>query len=121
MIDLIFSKNEDVRRIWHDYFDMLNNEGLNNPAGHQQWGKKNIELIAAMAAALGYGKAMTHLDVDRVYSPVGHWQQMTRRQEIQSELLRVLKATARIDVDMVTPTSTPSPGQDVQRLDGPTQ
>ena len=44
-----------------------------------------------MAKALGYGKAITHLDVDRVYYPVGLGHQSQTVQEIAEELLRVLR------------------------------
>jgi hypothetical protein len=104
MIDLVFHDNEKVRGIWHEYFDMLCNEGLNNPSGFQQRNKKNIELVTAMAAALGYGKAITHLDIDRIYSPVGFWERDRNVAEIHSELLRVLKATARVGVEPIRPT-----------------
>jgi hypothetical protein len=98
MIDLIFYDKPTVRQLWHEYFGMLSNEGLNNPVGWQQRNKKNIELITEMAKVLGYGKAITHLDVDRVYSPVGIWEQITKNQEMQTELLRVLKATKTLNI-----------------------
>jgi len=93
MIDMVFHDKASVRHLWREYFEMLCNEGLNNPSGWQQRSKKNIELITEMAKVLGYGKAISHLDVDRVYSPVGIWEQFTRSQELQKELLRVLKET----------------------------
>jgi hypothetical protein len=97
-IDLVFHKEQGVRRLWHEYYDMLCNEGLNNLNGWKQRNTKNIELIGEMAKVLGYGKTITHLDVDRVYSPTGMWDQINRAQELQAELLRVLKATARVQV-----------------------
>lgn len=33
MIDMIFHDKKGVRKLWHEYFDMLKNEGLNNPSG----------------------------------------------------------------------------------------
>jgi len=105
MIDLTFHDEISVRKLWREYFEMLCNEGLNNPAGWQQRGKKNIELITEMAKVLGYGKEVSHLDIDRVYTPVGIWEQFHKNQDLQNELLRVLKAThslrteARVSVD----------------------
>jgi len=104
MIDLVFKKNTSVRQLWHEYFDMLCNEGLNNSLGGQQRNKKNIELITEVAKSLGYGRTISHLDVDRVYSPVGIWEQVSWAQDLQTELLRVLKSTARVDVQPVEPT-----------------
>jgi hypothetical protein len=108
MIELVFHDKPTVRQRWREYFDMLSNPGLNNPMGYGQRNKKNIELITEMAKVLGYGKAITHLDVDRVYSPVGIWTQAARLNELQEELLRVLKATARVEVE-----SKPAPAPKV--------
>lgn len=72
---------------------MLNNEGLNNATGWSQRQTKNLEMITEMARVLGYGKEITHLDVDRVYYPVGLSQQSQRSQEISDELLRVLRGS----------------------------
>jgi len=113
VIDLFFHDKPAVRKLWREYYEMLSNEGLNNPSGYQQRTKKNIELITAMANALGYGKAITHLDVDRVYSPVGMWTQMARNEEIQNEWLRVLKATARLQVELLP--QNPPGGNAVER------
>lgn len=93
LIDIVFHDAAQVRALWHEYFGMLNNEGLNNPSGWSQRQKKNLEMITEMARTLGYGHAITHLDVDRVYYPVGLGQQAQRAQEISDELLRVLKGT----------------------------
>ena len=71
MIDVVFHDSPRVRQLWHEYFDMLGNEGLNNKLGWSQRQKKNLEMITEMAKVFGYGEAITHLDVDRVYYPVG--------------------------------------------------
>ena len=97
LIDVVFHDKKEVRRLWEEYFDMLHNEGLDNPSGHAQWNKKKLELITAMAKVLGYGKEITHLDMDRIYSPVGLAEQTQRTNLLIDELLRVLKATHRFD------------------------
>lgn len=102
LIDLVFHKKATVRKLWREYFDMLTNQGLNNPIGWEQRRKKNLELITEMAKVLGYGKQISHLDVDRVYIPAGIVDQFQRNQELGNELLRVLKATARFEVSPVT-------------------
>lgn len=96
MIDVVFHDSARVRQLWHEYFDMLCNEGLNNPNGWGQRQKKNLELITEMAKVVGYGAAITHLDVDRVYYPVGLGEQSQKAQEIAVELLRVLKASGGV-------------------------
>ena len=98
VIDLVFHDKPSVRRLWREYFEMVSNEGLNNPQGWAQRNKKNLELITEMAKALGFGKAIGYLDVDRVYLPVGIWTQTQMNQELQAELLRVMKSTARFEV-----------------------
>src|SRR5688572_7888947 len=69
LIDVVFHKDAKVRHLWHEYLDMLSNEGLNNPTGWAQRQKKNLEMITQMAKNLGYKHTITHLDVDRVYYP----------------------------------------------------
>jgi hypothetical protein len=52
-----------------------------------------------MAKGLGFGKTISHLDVGRIYAPVGPWEQFLKGRELQEELLRVLKATAKFGVE----------------------
>jgi hypothetical protein len=54
MIDVAFYKEKTVRRLGHEYFEMLNHEGLNNPTGYKARQQKNLELITEMAKVLGY-------------------------------------------------------------------
>lgn len=53
-------------------------------------------MITEMAKVVGYESAITHLDVDRVYCPVGLGEQSQTAQEIAKELLRVLKASGGV-------------------------
>lgn len=98
MIDVVFHDCPRVRDLWHEYFSMLCNEGLNNALGWPQRQKKNLEMITEMAKVLGYGDAITHLDVDRVYYPVGLGAQSQKGAEIADELLRVLKASQGVQL-----------------------
>ncbi|MGH8235094.1 MAG: DUF6680 family protein [Rhodanobacteraceae bacterium] len=93
MIDVAFHDSVHVRQLWHEYFDMLNNAGMNNPNGWHQRQNKNLEMITEMAMVVGYGAAITHLDIDRVYYPTGLGEQSQTSREIAVELLRVLKAS----------------------------
>ena len=89
---------------------MLGNEGLNNELGWAQRQKKNLEMIAEMAKHLGYRDAITHLDVDRVYYPIGLGTQSQMGQAIAAELLRVLRASG--GVQLIPPNDSASdPGE----------
>lgn len=98
MIDVVFRKSPKVRGLWHEYFDMVNNAGMNNPLGHDQWNRRYLEMLAAMAKDVGYGQEITALDIDRVYSPVGFGKFNERSEAISDELLRVLKGSQGLSV-----------------------
>jgi hypothetical protein len=93
MIDVTFHDSAKVRRLWREYFDSLGNTGLQSVEGFKQRQVKNLEMISAMAAELGYGKTVSQIDVDRVYYPIGLGKQVDRSEELADELLRVLKGT----------------------------
>jgi hypothetical protein len=97
LIDVVFYNAPRVRALWHEYFGMLNNAGLNNPLGIAQRQKKNLEMITEMAKVLGYGDAITHLDVDRVYYPIALEERARRDATITdgfAKLLETATATA---------------------------
>jgi hypothetical protein len=98
LIDLVFHDDSAVRRLWHAYFDMLCNVGLNNPLAGVERGKKHAEMITEMAKCIGLGASVTALDMQRVYNPVGLDEQQTRQLEIQQELLRVLRASSAVQM-----------------------
>ena len=98
LIDVVFHDAPSVRKLWREYYEMLGNEGLNNLMGWGQRQRKNLELITEMAKVLGYGKEITHLDVDRVYSPQGLEDQARRTRELSDELLRVLKGSQGLQI-----------------------
>jgi hypothetical protein len=98
MIDIVFHNKKKVRKLWHEYYDMLQNTGLNNPTGWKQWNTKKLELIQEMAKAAGFGKKITTIDVDRVYAPVGLSEDAQRMRDIGTELLRVLKESSGLRI-----------------------
>lgn len=110
VIDVVFHDTTKVRQLWHEYFDMLSNEGLNNPVGWEQRHTKLVEMITAMADSLAYRTEITHLDTARIYSPVGHGKAEMQLQAISDELLRVLRATAAVKVDPRPSDQTPPAG-----------
>jgi len=96
MIDVVFHDEEKIRSLWHEYFDMLSNPGLNNEIGWTSWNAKRGELITEMAKVVKFGKKITLQDVQRVYAPVGQAQDLKRARELGDELLRVLKESKGI-------------------------
>ena len=65
-------------------------------------GKKKVELLQDMGRVLGYGKELSHLDVQRVYYPEALGMQVDRAEEFARELLRVLKASGGFAVTQTT-------------------
>jgi len=98
MIDIAFCKDKKVRQLWREYYDMLANKGLDNELGYKTRETKNLELITEIAKVLGYGKEITALDVDRVYSPIGLGKAFDRSEEIANELLRVLRSSGGLQI-----------------------
>jgi hypothetical protein len=96
MIDLTYYNKKKTRDLWREYLKMLENENFNNDAGFQLRAKKLSELITEMAKGLGLGKEISQFDIDRVYTPLGFWEQTMKAREIQQELLRVLKNSSQI-------------------------
>lgn len=98
MIDVVFYNKPIVRKLWREYFDMLGNKALTTEPGLKQRRDKYLELLYEMAKVLGYGKAISHLDIDRVYYPVGLGETTQRTEEILNELLRFLKSSGGVDI-----------------------
>lgn len=91
LIDVVFSGDARVRELWHDYYDMLANLGLNNPLGWQQRTHKNLELISEMARVLGYRGKISQVDFDRTYIPQGLIDSGVQSQQISKETLNFLR------------------------------
>ncbi len=114
LIDVVFHHQKGVRVKWAEYFESLNNPGLNDANGALiRLGKYN-DLLSAMAIVLGYGRDFGFAELTRVYSP----QLMATANQIQSETavewLRLLKAsenlgTARQSGGTVTSLPQPPP------------
>lgn len=90
LIDVVFQDNRSVVNKWHELYDCLN-----HPRAQINWqraGHLQIELLSEMAKVLGY-KQLSQTDIDRFYQPEAHATQGALSQELQTEFLRVLKAT----------------------------
>ena len=95
MIDVVFRDKKKVRELWRKYYDMLYTQGID----WKQVNIKRLELITEMAKVVGYGKKITHIDVDRVYTPVGLSEDRERMKKIGEELLRVLQESGGLRIE----------------------
>src|SRR5579863_7503154 len=64
IVDLVFEKDKDVVKLWHEYFDLL----CHDPLNMQLVEPKYLDLLASMAKALGY-RELAQTDIARFYSP----------------------------------------------------
>jgi hypothetical protein len=88
-IDVAFAGDKAIVDQWHRYYELLS-----QPPGEARvhaW----LELLTLMANRLGYEVKQT--DLDKFYVPQGHFDEVVTQQEMQRELLRVLRATAAIE------------------------
>lgn len=90
LTDVVFQDCASVVRKWRELYDLMNypQDQINwNQVGHVR-----IELLSEMALSLGYTR-LKQIDIDRFYMPQVLVDQSTMQGEIQTEFLRVLKAT----------------------------
>lgn len=92
LVDVAFDKDRRVVELWHQYYDLLCQEPLNEHLVEAKY----LDLLAAMAKALDYSE-LSQTDIARFYSPRAHATQFQMNAEIQAELLRVLKNTHAVD------------------------
>lgn len=93
LIDVVFAHNRDVVGLWHQHYDLL----CQDPVNWHLADAKYLDLLAAIGRSLGY-KDLSQTDISKFYSPRAHGNQAQLAMETQTELLRVLKATERINV-----------------------
>lgn len=94
LIDVIFDDDRAVITKWHELYNIVSQTQVN----WSQWGHTYIELLSEMAKALGY-RRLQQTDIDRFYAPQAHGTQAALTQEMQIELLRVLKATQTLRIE----------------------
>jgi hypothetical protein len=88
LIDVVYADHPKVVGLWHQMYDVFHTPPLNE----EKVQHARLELLSAMAKALGY-KALQQTDIDKFYVPQAHSDQAGRIYEVQSEFLRVLKAS----------------------------
>ncbi len=94
-IDVLYHKCPDVRRHWREYLELLN-----QPGRQVEWEVKKLALLKSMAKDLGYRDSIDALDLFRAYGPKGLIEEREKYGKIADELLRVLKATAKITTSL---------------------
>jgi hypothetical protein len=89
-IDVVFHKQEDILRIWHEYYDLILQPQTEIVKGQVK--EKTVALISEIAKHLGYHN-IDQIFLQRYYQPKGHFDEFVNNYEIRTELLRVLKST----------------------------
>jgi Family of unknown function (DUF6680) len=89
-IDVIFHKQNDIRHLWHEYYDLIcKDQILDVP---DRVNEKKIALISRIANHLGYNN-IDQIFLQRYYQTKGSYDQIVGDNELKTELLRVLKST----------------------------
>jgi hypothetical protein len=106
LIDVVFADAPDVLKHWHELYLMLQQQEAPPGQGH-----KMIDLLSAMAAHLGF-KTLTQTDIDKAHYPRAISDPIAKANDVQEELLRVLKKTdsllvAPIQPEIIQPQAAP--------------
>lgn len=88
-IDVIFARNSEVKKCWHEYYTLLQ-----QPAGELR-GHKWIELLTNMAKVLGY-PSLSQVDLDKFYIPQGHADDAEFQRKVGQQWSRVLANTEHL-------------------------
>lgn len=99
-VDVIFFDVPDVIQAWRTLFDLLHSSEV-NPHTDDKIRHAILDLLHEMASHLGYPR-LRQTTLDRLYSPRGQGEFEQRNNEIQAEWLRVLKATANLNVTAIS-------------------
>jgi hypothetical protein len=94
LIDVIYAKHPKVVRLWHELYDIL----YTKPFDETKRLHKYLELLSEMSRTLGY-KSLSQTDMDKFYIPEAHLQSGQLTSELQTEFLRVLKATQSLSAE----------------------
>ena len=97
VIDVVFADVPQVVELWHRYYESLANPPAND--NYQNRDHTYLLMLSAMARALGYQK-LEQTDIDKFYSPQAHGNQLELNYKCQTEWLRVLENTARLEVTL---------------------
>lgn len=94
VIDVVFRSKPRVRAKWKEYYDALNNPAyLGTQNGYIIWLTKQNEMLAEMARAIGYGRAIGYEELQRMYAPQAFADNANLQAAMGKEALRVLQAS----------------------------
>ena len=96
VIDVIFAEHPQVVQLWHEYYACLVNPPANNNYEHRE--HTYLLMLSAMARSLGY-KQLQQTDIDKFYSPQVYADQTQLNLQCQTEWLRVLQNTNKLNVE----------------------
>jgi len=88
VIDVIYADHPKVVGKWHELYDIV----CTNPLNEAKFQHAVLEMMSEMAKVLGY-RSLQQTDIDKFYVPETHAQQASRNFDVQTEFLRVLKAS----------------------------
>lgn len=92
LIDVFYRKVPAVLAKWREYYDALNDPKCkDNPGAFEAWRRKQNEMLAEMAQALGYGRDIKYGEIDRVYAPIFFANNALMAQKSATEWLRILE------------------------------
>jgi len=100
VIDVVFADHPQVVQLWHEYY-----AALANPPPNQNYQTREhtyLLMLSAMARSLGY-KRLEQTDIDKYYSPQAHVDQMQLNWQCQTEWLRVLQNTFKLNTEPKPP------------------
>lgn len=100
LIDVVFADAPDVLQKWGELYQMLQHQ-----EAQPGQGRKMVELHSAMAANLGL--SLQQLDIDKSHFPKAIADPIAKANEVQEELLRVLRKTDSIIVQPRPPALSP--------------
>ena len=103
MLDAVFHKNKQVRKIWREYYELLHQPAPADSSLIQKWNDKLVELIQEIAKDLGYSNYLRNMDMQRVYSPIWAGNRDAQVQDIMDELVRFLRTFRSITTNTIDP------------------
>jgi hypothetical protein len=114
LIDLVFYKDESVRRSWRDWNEAAHNTALNDAHGMEIRKQKYHDLLTEMARALGFDR-ITANEIQRSYTPESFMAKAQLQAATAVEFHRVLRnsqnfGTERQDGSSPLPLGEPPSG-----------
>lgn len=105
LIDVVFSDAPNVLIKWHELYPMLQHQDVQPGQAHKQ-----IEMLHEMAKSVGIDN-LQQTDIDEPHFPGAISNPLAKANEVQDQLLRVLKKTESVTVQPRPAAIMPPPGQ----------